>query len=115
MAAWSALATRSRSPRARRSAAGQAGCNDTWEEGQPETGNLTPPEPGLIDPKRGFGKVWREHPDIREAIGWAWEHEVAGGGVQLFEHGTMVLMQGKNWVYTFGAEQTHIGSMPPRP
>jgi len=40
---------------------------------------------------------------------------VAGGGVQLFEHGTMVLMQGKNWVYTFGAEQTHIGSMPPRP
>ena len=44
---------------------------DTFEEGEPEVDpSLIPPE-GLIQPHRGFGKVWRDQPDLREALGWA--------------------------------------------
>lgn len=31
---------------------------------------LVAPE-GLIQPERGFGKLWRNNPDVREALGWA--------------------------------------------
>lgn len=31
---------------------------------------IVPPE-GRIQPERGFGKLWREAPDVREALGWA--------------------------------------------
>ena len=34
--------------------------------------NIVPPA-GRFQPTRGFGKVWRENPDIREALGWATE------------------------------------------
>lgn len=44
---------------------------DEWVDGEPETDpNLTVPE-GLIQPERGFGKLWRENPNVREALGWA--------------------------------------------
>ncbi|MGD2079328.1 MAG: hypothetical protein PVH18_13170, partial [Chloroflexota bacterium] len=44
---------------------------DTWAEGQPENDPaMTPPE-GLFQPIRGFGKLWREQPQVREALGWA--------------------------------------------
>ncbi len=44
---------------------------DTFQEGDPEVdSSLVPPE-GLIQPHRGFGKVWRAQPTIREALGWA--------------------------------------------
>ena len=45
---------------------------DTFEEGvDPETdASLIAPE-GKIQPERGFGKLWRENPDVREALGWA--------------------------------------------
>ncbi len=49
---------------------------DTWHDGQPQDDpSLTAP-PGLFQPKRGFGKVWREKlggPASR--IGWAVEEE----------------------------------------
>ena len=65
---------------------------DTWKEGQPEDDpNLIAP-PGLFQPKRGFGKVWREElggPASR--IGWAREEERGFTGVvQAFEGGTIV-------------------------
>lgn len=44
--------------------------SDTFEEGEPETDpQLTPPD-GMDQPRRGFGKLWRENPEIREALGW---------------------------------------------
>jgi hypothetical protein len=45
--------------------------NDTFEEGEMEIDpDLIPPE-GLFQPRRGFGKLWREHPDIKDGLGWA--------------------------------------------
>lgn len=44
---------------------------DTWSEGEPESDpSLTPPE-GRFQPIRGFGKLWRQNQEIRQALGWA--------------------------------------------
>ncbi|MDF1515761.1 MAG: hypothetical protein P1S60_18285, partial [Anaerolineae bacterium] len=44
---------------------------DTFKDGDPETDpNFAPPS-GLLQPKRGFGKVWRENIVVRDNLGWA--------------------------------------------
>ena len=44
---------------------------DLFNEGDPETDpSITPPE-GKIQPKRGFGLVWRTQEHVRAALGWA--------------------------------------------
>ncbi len=44
---------------------------DDFEEGEPETDpDLTAPT-GMEQPRRGFGKLWRENPEIMDALGWA--------------------------------------------
>ena len=45
--------------------------DDTWEEGEPENDpSLTPPA-NLLQPVRGFGKLWRDNQEVRDALGWA--------------------------------------------
>jgi hypothetical protein len=45
--------------------------NDTFQEGEMEIDpDIVPPE-GLIQPRRGFGKLWRTYEEIRGRIGWA--------------------------------------------
>ncbi|NJL95345.1 MAG: SH3 domain-containing protein [Anaerolineae bacterium] len=55
---------------------------DTFVEGQTERDDALDPPSGTVtesqfsnaspqQPVRGFGKVWRENPDVREALGWA--------------------------------------------
>ncbi len=45
--------------------------NDTFTDGEAEVDpNLIPPE-GTFQPRRGFGKLWRDHSDIRDGLGWA--------------------------------------------
>ncbi len=74
---------------------------DLWAEGQPETAGLTPP-PGRLEPKRGFGKVWREEPGVREALGWATTPERGDWAtLQFFDHGVMIWLTGTDFVYTF--------------
>lgn len=49
---------------------------DLFEEGDLEFDpDLVPPE-GLLQPIRGFGRVWRENQDVRDALGWATEPEI---------------------------------------
>lgn len=44
---------------------------DTWTAREPESDpNLVPPS-GLYQPVRGFGKVWRTHPEVSDRLGWA--------------------------------------------
>lgn len=63
---------------------------DTWSEGQSVSGGLKPPQ-GLVEPTRGFGKVWREQPGVREALGWALEPEQAAViTYQEFERGALM-------------------------
>jgi Tol biopolymer transport system component/DNA-binding beta-propeller fold protein YncE len=44
---------------------------DEWDEGEPESDPSIVPPPGLYQPARGFGLVWREQPGVRERLGWA--------------------------------------------
>jgi hypothetical protein len=46
---------------------------DTWQPG--ETFADDPPPAGLVQPVRGFGKVWATYPGVRAALGWAVEPE----------------------------------------
>lgn len=51
---------------------------DTWEEGDPVDDPSLDPPPGLYQPQRGFGLVWREQPMVRDRLGWALAPEVGG-------------------------------------
>jgi hypothetical protein len=44
---------------------------DTWQEGDAAEDPALEPPPGLLQPVRGFGKVWRENPLVRSRLGWA--------------------------------------------
>lgn len=49
---------------------------DTFIEGDPEIDpEIVPPE-GKYQPVRGFGKLWRANPEVRDALGWALDAEL---------------------------------------
>lgn len=50
---------------------------DTFAEGQPESDPSIFPPDGRYQPIRGFGKVWRENPELRQQFGWALGPELA--------------------------------------
>lgn len=64
--------------------------DDTFVSGaDPESGPEQPP-PGLLQPIRGFGKIWRTFAEVR-ALGWAVTGELGGQALaQPFERGLMV-------------------------
>jgi len=64
---------------------------DSWHTGDPETDpNIVAPA-GLYQPKRGFGKVWRENPAVRSKLGWGTiEEHGLNGAVEPFERGLML-------------------------
>jgi hypothetical protein len=79
--------------------------NDTWIGGvDPDSVGLAPPA-GLIEPVRGFGKVWRESPGVSDTIGWARSGEGGGSSfVQSFERGEMVYVpqNGQTYILVIG-------------
>jgi len=48
---------------------------DTFEEGMVEFDPTIVPPDDLLQPERGFGGLWRDDEEVREAIGWALEPE----------------------------------------
>lgn len=64
---------------------------DSWHAGDPETDPGTVAPAGLYQPKRGFGKVWRDHPEVRSRLGWGtMEERGVNGAIQPFERGLML-------------------------
>jgi hypothetical protein len=49
---------------------------DTFVEGQLENDPSIIPPSGMFQPVRGFGKVWREHTQVRDQLGWALGREL---------------------------------------
>lgn len=67
---------------------------DTFQEGQPGFDPLLTPPPEREQPVRGFGKVWREQPGVRDDLGWALFREHGSTGVlQVFEGGRIFLIE----------------------
>lgn len=44
---------------------------DEWDPGEPISDTTIIPPPGLFQPLRGFGQVWREQLNVRDRLGWA--------------------------------------------
>ncbi len=88
---------------------------DTFVQGvDPDSGGETPP-PGLYEPVRGFGKVWRSNPDVRSGLGWGTTQEMGGTAVtQRFDHGWMIDMQQRSDVLVLldanALWQSYLGS-----
>lgn len=49
--------------------------DDTFEEGQVERDPSIVAPDSLYQPERGFGKLWRENPEVQAIVGWATEPE----------------------------------------
>jgi hypothetical protein len=58
--------------------------DDTFQEGEAESDPTIVAPDGYIQPIRGFGKVWRDNTNIREALGWATSNEL--GYVSNYEY-----------------------------
>lgn len=54
---------------------------DNFQEGDPDRDETLVPPPGLEQPIRGFGLVWRTNERVRERLGWATTPEVAFEGM----------------------------------
>ena len=67
--------------------------DDTFVPGvDPDSGGETAP-PGLVEPVRGFGKVWRSAPDARAGLGWGLTGESGAQATLLrFERGWLVYL-----------------------
>jgi hypothetical protein len=73
--------------------------DDTYNAAiDPASGGETPP-PGLIEPVRGFGKVWRTFAEVH-ALGWATSDEAGGQSTaQIFERGQMVYLPQRGMIF----------------
>jgi serine/threonine-protein kinase len=75
---------------------------DTFDPAvDPIKGGEMPPE-GRVEPVYGFGKIWREQPEVRQKLGWAKAEEVAGiGASQQFVGGHLLWINQTNRTYAF--------------
>jgi hypothetical protein len=61
---------------------------DTFVDGEPEFDpNLNPPAANLYQPRRGFGKLWRNTPGLKEQLGWATTPEFALNTTYVYQPG----------------------------
>ena len=69
---------------------------DTFDAAvDPESTGESPPQ-GLLEPVRGFGKVWRTIPGVRDRLGWATTTETGGTTSSLlFNTGRMLAVTGR--------------------
>jgi hypothetical protein len=54
---------------------------DNFTEGDPELDESLVPPPGLLQPIRGFGMIWRANPRVQARLGWATTPEVSFEGM----------------------------------
>jgi len=89
--------------------------DDTFDPAvDPTSGGETPPA-GLAEPVFGFGKLWREHPDVRAVLGWATAGETGGSGrFQLFRGGDMIWISqtNKTYAFSFGSSTVLLFDIP---
>lgn len=85
--------------------------DDTFVSGvDPESGGEIPPQ-GLLEPVRGFGKVWRSNADVRALIGWATQPERGDtASLQAFDRGRAIYLAGYGQTHFLFDDATLPGS-----
>jgi hypothetical protein len=74
---------------------------DTYQDSEPESDpSLVPPTPSSPDklffqPIRGFGKVWRTNPDVKNTLGWATTKELSFTMPYIYQAGGYVTTDNK--------------------
>lgn len=64
--------------------------DDTFADGEAESDPQIVPPAGRFQPIRGFGKLWRENPEVRLATGWALNVELGHTTRYEYHHGGYV-------------------------
>lgn len=65
-----------------------------WVEGMPEIDPSIIAPDGYIQPRRGFGVLWREDEDLREALGFALDPEIGFESHYTFKQGAIRIVDG---------------------
>jgi hypothetical protein len=89
---------------------------DTFQTGAAEPKQRAPSD--LLVPTGSFGKLWREHSDLSERLGWAVGPERPfDGAAQAFNGGQMVWTGGDQWLIRlyFGDSNTLVVTDPNAP
>jgi len=64
---------------------------DPWHAGDAEIDSSITPPAGQFQPRRGFGKLWRDNPQVRAQTSWATTEEQGFyGSLQPFQNGLML-------------------------
>ncbi len=82
---------------------------DTFQQGMPEEDPAFNNAPSYTwQPRRGFGLVWRKHPEIQGRIGWAAEKSEALYTVQIQTgaDGTLFISDPRNGIYNLAADRS---------
>ena len=69
--------------------------DDTFADGDAESDPQIVPPQGRFQPIRGFGKLWRENPEVRLATGWAVALELGHTTRYEYHHGGYVTADNK--------------------
>lgn len=86
---------------------------DSWNEGMPADDPAFAAPPGVVQPVRGFGLVWRSNPALRDALGWGTQPEAPTEGFwQDFERGVMLAVGGTVYAL-YPTEGRHSGPLAP--
>lgn len=87
---------------------------DTWTDGQPDSDPGLVPPPGLIQPIRGFGKLWRSDLAIKDGLGWGVSGEMQHTGRwQDFERGALFVGMDGQIYALFPGERQFTGPLAP--
>lgn len=91
---------------------------DDFEEGQPERDESLVPPSGMLQPMRGFGKVWRENENVRNRLGWAAGPEVSYEGMYQSDSAepsvaTLYLRMLNGGILALNAESREWEMLPP--
>ncbi len=65
-----------------------------WVEGMPEIDPSIIAPDGYVQPRRGFGLLWRKNDDLREALGFALDPEIGFESHYTFTEGAIRIVDG---------------------
>jgi len=86
---------------------------DTYDPAVDSANGDEEPPVGLVEPQFGFGKVWRNYPDLRARLGWATAAEQLGSGrFQMFLHGEMIWLSQTGQTYVFVPGEVRVFDLP---